>query len=158
MESYLYWKLPGHGACPAVCLIYPVSLHWENWFSLSKQLSITNSYLARCRALWPLPLLHAGILSDLSFCRSHEWCHSLCEVVCASALLGLENDVALESTTTSGDSDRCSLHESSPVTQWAFSDASALESPLLCKVHTHNLVWHGFPTQEKCHTMHSRCC
>ena len=41
-------------------------------FSLSKQLSITNNYLASCRALWPLPLLHAWILSGLSCCRSCE--------------------------------------------------------------------------------------
>ena len=63
--------------------------------ALRKQLSITYSYLARCRAFWPLPLLHAGILSGLSSCRSRQWCHSLCEIVCASALLGLENDDAL---------------------------------------------------------------
>lgn len=44
-----------------------------------------------------------GFLSGLNSCRSCACCFGLFEFLCASAFLGLENDVSLESSTTCGD-------------------------------------------------------
>lgn len=66
-----------HRVCPGVSLIYPVTLQADNWFSLWQQVSITNSFLVRCRSPCSLPPLSAGILSDWNLCRSSVYSHSL---------------------------------------------------------------------------------
>lgn len=69
--SWLRWKR----------LVFPL---WEgfNW----------NSLVERGGTLCLL-LLHAQIVSGLYFCRSCLGCHSLCEFVCAQALLLMEDTI-----------------------------------------------------------------
>lgn len=43
-----------------------------------------------------------GFLSGLNLCSSCTHCHTLCELICVSVLLCLEDAVPLESPTTSG--------------------------------------------------------
>lgn len=49
-----------------------------------------------------LPSSLLGILSGICLWGSYAWCHSLCEFVCTSALLSLENTASLKLSTTSG--------------------------------------------------------
>lgn len=79
------------GACPGVCLIYPVTLHWRKCFLL-----LVNKLQL---AFW------LGIVSCVHL-SSHCWedpvwldlvhSDSLCELMCASVLLCLEYSVHLE--------------------------------------------------------------
>lgn len=39
--------IPGHGACPVVWVILPVTLRWRNRFGFSQQISIANNFLGR---------------------------------------------------------------------------------------------------------------
>lgn len=64
--------------------------------SLSTQQSDATSSSARSGPSCPLPTL---ALSGISACRSFVCCHSLCECICASALLCLDDPVSLESST-----------------------------------------------------------
>lgn len=48
----------------------------------------------------PTPLLHAGTLSSLNLWKSYTCCHSPCEFICTSALLGLKNVVSFKPPTT----------------------------------------------------------
>lgn len=76
---------PSHGACPEV--------------GMSSDISLKNS--PRSYQLWIASWLGVGyspldaeILSALSLCRSSACSHSLCEFVCAPALLCMENTVS----------------------------------------------------------------
>lgn len=86
-------------------------LHWsviniviysleKTYFSLFQKTLIANSFLTRVKALYPVPLFFAGILSGLDFCRSHMCCCSPCEFLCVPVLLHLKDGVSLLSSTT----------------------------------------------------------
>lgn len=86
-------------------------LHWsviniviysleKTYFSLFQKTLIANSFLTRAKALYPVPLFFAGILSGLDFCRSHMCCCSPCEFLCVPVLLHLKDGVPLLSSTT----------------------------------------------------------
>lgn len=81
---------------PKVQLIYPVKLHLKKLF-LFTWLSIRESFLVRDQSWSPLPVLSIGILFGLDLCRFCAYCQTLCEFVCMSALLWLENKFFLAS-------------------------------------------------------------
>lgn len=102
MEFDLYWSTTlGHGGCSGMWWIYLARLHWENWFSLSEQASVTNSFILMGGRTCPLPPLNAGTPLCLNLCRYYVCCYSLCEFICASVLFCLEDGVSLLSPTTS---------------------------------------------------------
>lgn len=82
------------GACCGVWLIYPLSLHWWNWFFLSQQVSIADCFLVRGRTWCPL-LLSAQILCSWNMYRSFVCCHGLWVHMYIS-LLSLEGLLFLE--------------------------------------------------------------
>lgn len=109
---WLDWPTtPENEACPGMWWIYPETLHWSNWFSLSQQASIANSFLVRRRILCPPLLLSTRILSGSNLCRPCVCCHSLREFLCIAALLGIDDVIFLESTSISGS---CNFSASSP--------------------------------------------
>lgn len=69
-------------------------------FFLAWEVFIANGFLARDRTLCSLSSLSDGALPALNLCRSCTCCWRLGELVHASALLHLEDDVSLESPTT----------------------------------------------------------
>lgn len=77
----------GHGACPGAWLIYSVTLHWKNSFSLSQWVSIANSFLVGLWPFWLLPSLNSEAFSGLDLCKSCVCCHSLYGFTCVSVLL-----------------------------------------------------------------------
>ena len=92
MESILFWPIiPGHGPCPAVWVILPVTLCWRKLISSSQQVSIANSFLDRGGTLCPVSLFSARILSGLNLCRSCVRSHRLCVFIRVSVLLCLED-------------------------------------------------------------------
>jgi hypothetical protein len=87
----------GHGACPGVQLIDPVTLHWRRQLFPSVSdyhLQIALWLRVGCPCL--LPSLSAGTLSGLSLCGPCACCHSLCKLLCASV-----SPVCLEDTVSS---------------------------------------------------------
>lgn len=69
-------------------------------FSIYRVASITNYFLVRNGALHPVPPLTGGPLSHLNLYRSCVCCYSLCEFICASFLLCLEDTVYSELSIT----------------------------------------------------------
>lgn len=106
---------PGYGSCPRMWLIYPLSLHCRNWFSLfsSYQLHISLFWFrAGLCALLPssvvefcLPGIYKGLVRTIAMSGS--------SYVSSSALLYLKNVVSLKSPTTSGSS-----RLSAPSSKW----------------------------------------
>lgn len=80
-------------------------------FSLSHNLLITNSFLAKGGDLCSLPLFHCGhflwleLVHVLNLCMLCVCSHGLCEFMCTFSLLALENTIFLKLSTSSGSSD-----------------------------------------------------
>lgn len=89
--------------CPRVWLISPSSLHWRTYFCFPRSCQLQK---ASCVGMGLCAyLLFSRILSVLNLCRSCVCYHSLWEVICALALLGLEDIDSLEPFITFGSYD-----------------------------------------------------
>lgn len=69
-----------------VCVIFPWSIYHgytirENWLSLSKQLTTTNSSMGSGRISCPVPI------SMMGFSLTCVYCHNFCEFTCVASLL-----------------------------------------------------------------------
>lgn len=80
---------PGHGVHPGVWCRHT---QWDCWRTNSPLVSRYQLYRASSSGWAPVstPLPRAGSSSGLNLCKSHECCHSLCELLYVSALLCLE--------------------------------------------------------------------
>lgn len=109
MAIVLGWPTnPEHGSCPRVLYMYQVSLNWWKLAFLYQQLSFVNSFLffsfffSGDRTSRPFSSSMLGFLSGLSLGRSCACCYSFCELICASAMLFLDNAISLKLSTSSG--------------------------------------------------------
>lgn len=67
----MYWPATlGHGACPWVRLLNPVTLHWRKLIPLSYKVLIADNILVRVELRIHFPLLVLEFLSSLNICRS----------------------------------------------------------------------------------------
>lgn len=78
---------PEHRTSPGVWLISGV-IPLEDWFFVSQKQSVVNVFFLGNGTSCPV-LFCAGILSSVG-------CHSLCEFVCTSTLLWMENTISLK--------------------------------------------------------------
>lgn len=84
----------GMGPAWEMGLIYPVSPHWKKLISPFPAVPMANNFPGRGGTLSLLPFLGAGISSSSNCAVLGVCCHRLCEFICASALLCLEDAVS----------------------------------------------------------------
>ena len=78
----------------------PNETHRETTFFILSGL-IDHNFLVGNETVCLLPILRPG----LNLCRPYACCHSLCDLICSSVLLCLEDTVSLVSPITSGSDD-----------------------------------------------------